>query len=125
MNRITVRLNPAEFEMLTDLSARQRTSLSGALRQLVIDAGKQKTDIVPDLAGRLKALELKVSQPASELRKSVVYDPAELDALKTEISKTKSALAALMKDVLWLSLPMDKKQLLRTAAQKIDLQINF
>lgn len=125
MNRVTVRLNPAEFDVLTDLSARQRTSLSGALRQLVIDAGKQKTEVVPDLAERLNALELKASQPPVELEKSADFPHAELDAIKAEISKTKEALAALIKDVLWLALPMDKKQLLKNVAQKIDLQINF
>lgn len=116
MKSITVRLRPEEFALLDALAKSERSTQSAVLRGLLLAS---KTPVGPtllELENRLKALE---SLPAQSVQTASEFDATKLEA---EIEKVRETLAALIRRVLWLSLPPDKKELLRGVGEMIDVK---
>lgn len=122
MNRQTVRLNDEELRTLKSLSARDRTTISDSIRRLISQAEIEKLEPVPQLKDRLESLELKASAVLNEPTESSVTAIAELQTVRAEIEKHRSVFAQLLTALL-LTLPTDKKQLARSAAEILGLKL--
>lgn len=122
MNRQTVRLNDQEFQTLKGLSARDRNTISESIRRLIAKAEIEKSELVPDLKGRLESLELESTARSHEATETHFAPIEQVESLQAEIEKHRAVFAQLL-TVLLLILPTDKKQLAHSAAEILGLKL--
>ena len=122
MHSQTVRLNDTEVAALRSLAAKNSTTISASIRSLILHSMAELSEPVTDLKERLERLEVHASQLPSEPLESNLSRDAELQSALAEIAKHKVVFSKLL-TVLLLTLPIDKKQLARDAAEILELKL--